>query len=372
MGTQIAVELAEECGVERFIMISSDKAVNPVSVMGATKRVAELMLQARSSRSRTALITVRFGNVLGSNGSVVPLFVEQLKRGGPLTVTHPEMRRYFMLIPEAVQLVLHAASHGESNRIYVLDMGDPIRLVDIAKDLIRLSGFRPEDVPITFIGLRPGEKLNEELVGRDEDVWPSPVESVFQVQPRHAPDTASLRTKIAELERLALAGDAAGVIEQLRTIVPEYESPVITAPFSTTFAAVASTASTSEAARRAEGELLDEPAMASHSLTCVSCHSPSVHRSRARGPLEQMRRQLTQKRPYRCYACGWRGWMDTIARHSGMPETPIAPPDLGELDFEFLTTDASGSSTLIRGVMPPLGTPQLPSSASSMSGDNLM
>ena len=143
LGTQTAAELAEECGVERFILISSDKAVNPVSVMGATKRVAELILQSRAARNRTKFITVRFGNVLGSNGSVIPLFVEQLKRGGPLTVTHPEVRRYFMLIPEAVQLVLHAAALGELNSIYVLDMGEPIPLVDIARDLIRLSGFCP-------------------------------------------------------------------------------------------------------------------------------------------------------------------------------------------------------------------------------------
>jgi FlaA1/EpsC-like NDP-sugar epimerase len=227
LGTQVAIELADECGVERFILISSDKAVNPVSVMGATKRVAELMLQARPSENRTTFVTVRFGNVLGSNGSVVPLFIEQLKRGGPLTVTHPDVRRYFMLIPEAVQLVLHAAAIGEPNSIYVLDMGAPVRLVDLAGDLIRLSGFKPDEVPITFVGLRPGEKLDEELVGRDEVVCGSSVQSVMQVRPRHAPRATWLWGQLKGLERSALLEDADAVMTRLRAIVPEFESSTV-------------------------------------------------------------------------------------------------------------------------------------------------
>jgi FlaA1/EpsC-like NDP-sugar epimerase len=155
------------------------------------------------------------------------LFVEQLKHGGPLTVTHPDVRRYFMLIPEAVQLVLHAAAVGESSSTYVLDMGEPVRLLDLAKDLIRLSGFGPDEVPITFIGLRAGEKLDEELVRRDEIVGPSPVQSVMQVRSNQVPDASSLRARLSALERCARLGDSASVIAGLRAIVPEFESAVL-------------------------------------------------------------------------------------------------------------------------------------------------
>ena len=223
VGTATIAEAADRMGVERFIMISTDKAVNPSSVMGATKRIDELMLQAMSGRSRTRFATVRFGNVLGSNGSVVPRFLEQIKAGGPVTVTHPEMRRYFMLIPEAAQLVLHAAALGEPGMIYVLDMGEQMSLVEMARNMIRLAGFVPEqEIAITFAGLRPGEKLFEELVGAGEIAEPSPIPKILRVRDGFRPDSYALESQVAELVRLAISGDSSAVLQQLGLILPTF------------------------------------------------------------------------------------------------------------------------------------------------------
>ena len=208
IGTRRVAEASQKHRVERFIMISTDKAVNPTSVMGATKRVAEMTVQALASLSSTSFVTVRFGNVLGSNGSVVPRFKQQIAAGGPVTVTHPEIRRFFMLIPEAVQLVLHAAAIGARGAVYVLEMGDQLKLVDVARNLIRLSGFVPdEQIPITFVGLRPGEKLFEELVGADETVSVSPVDKILRVEERQRRDIGALTLLTSELEQRALRGD---------------------------------------------------------------------------------------------------------------------------------------------------------------------
>ena len=220
MGTRLVAEAAERHGAERFILISTDKAVNPTSVMGATKRVAELLVGADRASARMSFVSVRFGNVLGSNGSVFPRFVEQIRGGGPVTVTHEDMRRYFMLIPEAVQLVLHAAALGENGAIYVLDMGDPIRIVDMARDLIRLAGLVPgEDIQIEFTGLRPGEKLSEDLIGYDETPDHSRTEKILKVRGPRVP-IARLAFQITALEDLALRGRTAQVLGLLQEMLP--------------------------------------------------------------------------------------------------------------------------------------------------------
>jgi FlaA1/EpsC-like NDP-sugar epimerase len=223
MGTRIVAEAAHQFGVERFVLISTDKAVNPTSVMGATKRVAELIVQSTAQRSSTRFLTVRFGNVLGSSGSVLLRFQEQIQNGGPVTVTHPDIRRYFMLIPEAVHLVLQAASLGEQKAIYILDMGEQIRVLDLARNLIRLSGFVPEqDIPIKIIGLRPGEKLHEELVGDGEVAEPSDINKIMRIQRSIPLDLQAFQEKELVLEAAGHLDNAAWALQQLQEIVPSY------------------------------------------------------------------------------------------------------------------------------------------------------
>jgi len=228
MGTRITAEAADRFKVEGFVLISTDKAVNPSSVMGATKRVAELIIQGMARRSATRFLTVRFGNVLGSNGSVLLRFQEQIQAGGPVTVTHPGVQRYFMLISEAVHLVLQAASLGERGAIYVLDMGEQIRVLDLARNLIRLSGFVPgQDIPISFVGLRPGEKLYEELVGEGETAVPSLIDKILLIKTDGTAGRASFEEKVIALEAAALMNSSARAIERLHALVPSFQSPAI-------------------------------------------------------------------------------------------------------------------------------------------------
>jgi len=224
-GTAQLLRLSEAHKVDRFVFISTDKAVNPASVMGATKRVAELLVQESARRSGQPYVAVRFGNVLGSRGSVVPLFREQIARGGPVAVTHPDVRRYFMTIPEAVQLVLQAAALGEGGEVFMLDMGEPIRIVDLARDLIELSGLEVgRDIDIVYTGLRPGEKLFEELNVEGEEYLPTRHEKIVLLRNSHDDLVASvvLTRTVKELIGLARQGDDSLVRAKLKEIVPEY------------------------------------------------------------------------------------------------------------------------------------------------------
>jgi FlaA1/EpsC-like NDP-sugar epimerase len=222
LGTQRLVDVCVASGVTHFVLISTDKAVNPASVMGATKRVAEMIVQEAARATDRCFVAVRFGNVLGSRGSVVPYFQKQIAAGGPVTVTHPEISRYFMTIPEAVQLVLQAAALGRGGELFVLDMGEPVRIVDLARDLIRLSGLEPDrDIKIRFTGLRPGEKLSEDLFGRHETHNRTQHQKIFVCRDGRE-YSSPLRSELQALVAAAEQGDANEARRLLCELVPEY------------------------------------------------------------------------------------------------------------------------------------------------------
>ena len=222
VGTQVVADAADRYGIANFVMISTDKAVNPASIMGSSKRVAEMYIQDLSRTSKTHFVTVRFGNVLDSEGSVVPIFRKQIAEGGPVTITHPEMKRYFMTIPEASQLVLQAATMGKGGEIFVLDMGEPVKIVDLAKELITLSGFKPaEDIELVFTGPRAGEKLFEELSIKGENMQPTrhPKIAIWKNIPM---DRDKLRASIKELVDIAKTQNHSEIGRKIKELVPEY------------------------------------------------------------------------------------------------------------------------------------------------------
>ena len=221
-GTLNVVECADKYNSERFVLISTDKAVNPTNVMGATKRICEMIIQSYDKVSHTKFVAVRFGNVLGSNGSVIPLFKKQIAQGGPVTVTHKNIIRYFMTIPEATQLVLQAGAFAKGGEIFVLDMGEPVKIYDLAYDLIRLSGYEPnKDIKIKVTGLRPGEKLYEELLMSEEGLTNTSHKKIFIGKPIFS-DLNILRKKIEDLKEIIDKDNKKELIPKIEEIVPTY------------------------------------------------------------------------------------------------------------------------------------------------------
>lgn len=218
-GTYKVAQAADRYGVDKFVLISTDKAVNPTNIMGASKRLCEMLIQSMNRNSRTSYVAVRFGNVLGSNGSVIPLFKKQIAEGGPVTVTHPDIIRYFMTIPEAVSLVLQAGAYAKGGEIFVLDMGEPVKILDLATNLIKLSGYRVgEDIQIVFTGLRPGEKMYEELLMNEEGLKETANKMIFIGKPIEF-DEEVFRSQLVELEREAMdeTSDIRAAVEKIVT-----------------------------------------------------------------------------------------------------------------------------------------------------------
>jgi FlaA1/EpsC-like NDP-sugar epimerase len=224
MGTYCVAQAAGRAGVQRMVLISTDKAVYPSSVMGATKWLCEEVVRACAEQyANTTFVTVRFGNVLGSRGSVVPIFTEQIKRGGPVTITHPEITRYFMTIPEAVQLVLQAGAIGHTGELFLLNMGEPVKIVDLARDMIRLSGYEPDvDIAITFTGLRPGEKLHEVLSSDEESLLPAVCDGMFVLRRKQYFTGQEFREVLRRLRQQANCGDTDALLQVLGDVVPHF------------------------------------------------------------------------------------------------------------------------------------------------------
>lgn len=278
-GTRVLADVASRFDIERFVYISSDKAVNPTNVMGATKRLAEMILQYQHSMATLPMVLVRFGNVLGSSGSVIPKFREQIANGGPITVTHPDITRYFMSIPEATQLVLQAGLMGRGGETFVLDMGQPIRIVDLARTMVRLSGYTEADIPIAFTGLRPGEKLFEELLADNEKTLPTPHAKLRVSRPIDPPGTSWDISVKRWLESPGPVGDAE--VRQMLTLwVPEYKPAPLYPPVATPGASPAALPSAAESKAAPDAGATKAPS----TTTATTATAPATPRQPASAP----------------------------------------------------------------------------------------
>ena len=278
-GTRVLADVASRFDIERFVYISSDKAVNPTNVMGATKRLAEMILQYQHSMATLPMVLVRFGNVLGSSGSVIPKFREQIANGGPITVTHPDITRYFMSIPEATQLVLQAGLMGRGGETFVLDMGQPIRIVDLARTMVRLSGYTEADIPIAFTGLRPGEKLFEELLADNEKTLPTPHAKLRVSRPIDPPGTSWDISVKRWLESPGPVGDAE--VRQMLTLwVPEYKPAPLYPPVATPGASPAALPSAAESKAAPDAGATKAPS----TNTAVTATAPATPRQPVSAP----------------------------------------------------------------------------------------
>ena len=278
-GTRVLADVASRFDIERFVYISSDKAVNPTNVMGATKRLAEMILQYQHSMATLPMVLVRFGNVLGSSGSVIPKFREQIANGGPITVTHPDITRYFMSIPEATQLVLQAGLMGRGGETFVLDMGQPIRIVDLARTMVRLSGYTEADIPIAFTGLRPGEKLFEELLADNEKTLPTPHAKLRVSRPIDPPGTSWDISVKRWLESPGPVGDAE--VRQMLTLwVPEYKPAPLYPPVATPGASPAALPSAAESKAAPDAGATKAPS----TTTAATATAPATPRQPVSAP----------------------------------------------------------------------------------------
>ena len=281
-GTRVLADVASRFDIERFVYISSDKAVNPTNVMGATKRLAEMILQYQHSMATLPMVLVRFGNVLGSSGSVIPKFREQIANGGPITVTHPDITRYFMSIPEATQLVLQAGLMGRGGETFVLDMGQPIRIVDLARTMVRLSGYTEADIPIAFTGLRPGEKLFEELLADNEKTLPTPHAKLRVSRPIDPPGTSWDISVKRWLESPGPVGDAE--VRQMLTLwVPEYKPAPLYPPVATPGASPAALPSAAETQAAPDAGATKAPS----TTTATTATAPATPRQSVSAPATQ-------------------------------------------------------------------------------------
>ena len=323
--TQRLVEVCKTHGVERLVVVSSTEVANPTTPLAATRQLSERMVRALTSDGTLAASVVRLGSILGKPGSVVPKLREQIRAGGPVRVSHPEVRRYFMLISEAVTLTLHAAAEGEAGTVHVLDMGEPLRIVELARNLIRLEGMVPDtEVPIQFTGLRDGERLLDVMAGPDEIVAPSPTRGLLRVRTSEAED-AQFLTQVETLASAADRRDQSAVLEVLGQLVPIAERQEDEPSHAAFGLQIEETAAAAAAWESPDFMLQD----------CPSCGRRMAQRSRARSATERVRRAMSTERPFRCTSCGWRGWMAVLDHGpAAAPPVPAEAPTLDDLDIE--------------------------------------